>query len=148
MNRHKKWKLNNPEKVLEQQRNWRKNNPDKVKQYQKKARARRAQNLDSNWKTFHSQVKTRNKFGTKNIQIQINFEEFKELKQQNCWYCDQKPQTGYFVGIDRIDSNKHYSIDNCKPCCGICNLMKHTLSMEIFFQKYQQIVDNNNKRTI
>jgi hypothetical protein len=36
MNCQKRWKLNNHEKVLEQQRNWRKKNKDKVKKYQKR----------------------------------------------------------------------------------------------------------------
>lgn len=58
------------------------------------------------------------------------------LVQQNCFYCGSSPSNlhrvthaqyrGSFVynGIDRLDSNKGYTTDNCVPCCATCNRMK------------------------
>lgn len=46
-----------------------------------------------------------------------------------CNYCGYNSTT---VGIDRIDSNKHYYVDNCVSCCSICNIMKNTYTVEVF----------------
>lgn len=35
-------------------------------------------------------------------------------------------------GIDRVDSNKQYTVDNCVPCCITCNVMKNALTLEQF----------------
>mgnify|MGYP001292041150 CR=1 FL=1 len=44
-----------------------------------------------------------------------------ELFNKNCTYCDKIIG---FNGIDRIDSNKDYSKDNCVSCCKNCNIIK------------------------
>ena len=35
-------------------------------------------------------------------------------------------------GIDRIDSSKDYTLDNCNPCCQICNIAKRNMPLEKF----------------
>lgn len=35
-------------------------------------------------------------------------------------------------GIDRVDSSKGYTLDNCVPCCSKCNYAKHEMSVEEF----------------
>lgn len=62
-------------------------------------------------------------------------EQFAELTQQNCYYCGanpnniQKTRTGYheervYSGLDRVDNNKGYTMDNVVPCCIHCNRAK------------------------
>ncbi|MCK4252148.1 hypothetical protein KAX97_11920 [candidate division WOR-3 bacterium] len=77
--------------------------------------------------------------------------EFKKLTKQNCFYCGQKPSQsaktrsnngGYiYNGIDRLNNNKGYEIDNCVTCCKNCNLMKKTLSQEEFLNHINKICE-------
>lgn len=69
------------------------------------------------------------------IAFELTKEEFFELTQQPCHYCDQIPaQTiacefahGAFIynGVDRVDNNYGYTINNCVACCKACNYAKH-----------------------
>jgi len=69
-------------------------------------------------------------------------EQFKELTQQDCYYCGVKPKNkskntncfGDFIynGIDRIDNAKGYTIDNVVPCCKLCNQAKMDLTLQEF----------------
>jgi hypothetical protein len=42
-------------------------------------------------------------------------------------------------GIDRVDSNKGYTIDNCVPCCKTCNLAKAELSQRDFLDWVRKV---------
>jgi 5-methylcytosine-specific restriction endonuclease McrA len=75
--------------------------------------------------------------------------QFKILTKSNCYYCGSKPNQifkhprsyGEYIynGIDRIDNNKNYTIDNCVTCCKICNICKGKLSQEIFMKQCEKI---------
>ena len=47
-----------------------------------------------------------------------------------CAYCGQIQEN--FNGLDRIDSNKDYVVDNVTPCCKRCNQAKNDMSVEKF----------------
>ncbi len=79
-------------------------------------------------------------------------EEFRHLLQQNCFYCGVEPRQvkqphraattyGQYIynGIDRVDNNKGYSIDNTVTCCFQCNAAKGTLTQEAFIAMAHQI---------
>jgi hypothetical protein len=60
--------------------------------------------------------------------------------KQNCYYCNYK----YIInGIDRINSNKGYFIDNCVSCCFQCNSMKERKSINDFLDICEHIVSYN-----
>lgn len=42
-------------------------------------------------------------------------------------------------GIDRVDNNRGYELDNCVSCCTICNTMKMNYTQEDFFRKIKLI---------
>lgn len=42
-------------------------------------------------------------------------------------------------GIDRVDNNKGYTLNNCVPCCKTCNQAKHRLSQEYFIEWVEKI---------
>jgi hypothetical protein len=59
--------------------------------------------------------------------------EFLRLVQADCHYCGALPNQVYatgsgheftYNGVDRIDSEKPYTVVNCVPCCGDCNTAK------------------------
>jgi len=80
---------------------------------------------------FFSHRKTAKKRG---IEFLLTEEEAVELIKKPCTYCG-KPGLS---GIDRIDSNGVYTIENCEPCCGTCNNRKGTKSKEVFLEEIKE----------
>lgn len=70
--------------------------------------------------------------------------EFAKLVAQPCFYCGCQPSSkhrrsscyGEFVysGIDRVKNTVGYTLENCVPCCQICNNAKRTLSLVEFVE--------------
>jgi hypothetical protein len=87
-------------------------------------------------------------------------EEFISLVEKDCFYCGQHPSSiqknsrknpikYYYNGIDRVDNNLGYTIDNSVPCCIFCNTAKHHHSQEEFFKRVEKIYNkhfNNENR--
>ncbi len=84
----------------------------------------------------------------------MTYEEFlKFTKTDKCHYCgdeitwkERKPQNqkgGY--NLDRIDSSKGHTKENCVVSCIVCNRMKSSLNRELFLSKCKQITDWNNR---
>ncbi len=42
-------------------------------------------------------------------------------------------------GIDRVDNSVGYEVDNCVPCCGVCNRMKRDLTKDQFIDHVHKI---------
>jgi 5-methylcytosine-specific restriction endonuclease McrA len=49
-----------------------------------------------------------------------------------CTYCGDTGVVGRFIGVDRVDSSKGYTLTNVTPCCRICNQAKSSLSVDEF----------------
>jgi hypothetical protein len=63
----------------------------------------------------------------------MTFGKCESLFKGRCHYCGQKyEEGGYLLGIDRVDNNIGYTLDNVVTCCGICNYMKWTYSKDTF----------------
>lgn len=80
----------------------------------------------------------------RNIQFLLSVEVFIELLKNNCFYCNETS----LIGIDRVDSSKGYTLENCVPCCSICNIMKSNRTLEEFLEKCAQITRNNDHKKI
>ena len=75
--------------------------------------------------------------------------DFKKLTKQNCYYCGAKPNQknripqyyGDYIynGVDRINNDKGYELDNVVSCCGMCNRMKNKYSYNEFLEHIQKI---------
>jgi len=42
-------------------------------------------------------------------------------------------------GVDRVNNKIGYRVDNCVPCCSVCNIMKNTLGVADFLAHVQRI---------
>jgi hypothetical protein len=85
----------------------------------------------------------------------ITKEEFKNLTKQNCEYCGAEPNNilkgttwGYngdyiYNGLDRVDSNKGYTLDNVVPCCKYCNFAKSDMTKEDFLSHMFKIYNHS-----
>jgi hypothetical protein len=96
------------------------------------------------------------KSNKKEKEFLLTIEEFKSITGKHCHYCGCPPQPRYAPrktetketatpylgnGIDRLDSNKGYTIDNCVPCCSTCNYMKRDFVFEDFIRQCRRIAD-------
>ena len=82
-------------------------------------------------------------------------EQVLKITKQNCFYCGTPPSNiaapkntnGDYVysGIDRIDNNKGYIIDNIIPCCWICNRAKATMTISEFLEWIERISTHERK---
>lgn len=82
----------------------------------------------------------------RNYSFELTPEQFENLIKSDCYYCGSKSELRHFKtygssefginlpynGIDRFDNTKGYTINNCVPCCGKCNIMKSTMSFTDF----------------
>lgn len=92
----------------------------------------------------------------RNIIFSLSRNDFLFLTKQNCSYCGKEPSSciksdkSFYIynGIDRVDNNKGYVIENCITSCGICNLFKAEMSQEKFYQWIINIVNNLNLKDI
>lgn len=109
---------------------------------------------------------------SRNIPYELVTEEFRSLIIQNCHWCGEEPrprnplykkdgtrnksnitisidwanqQWVYVNGIDRIDNNSGYTIDNCVPCCPDCNQMKSNRQLDDFLNRIEMIYSRHCK---
>jgi hypothetical protein len=85
------------------------------------------------------------------VSFELSKEVFKEMTQGNCFYCGSEPRSirkelvsGNFIynGIDRVDSNLGYTIENVVSCCSICNFMKRDLQVKEFINHIKKIYEH------
>lgn len=72
------------------------------------------------------------------IGFNLTIDEFFSITSRDCAYCGSSNR----IGIDRINSRGAYELDNCAPCCGTCNKMKHSLEVGQFIKHIHRIVDH------
>ena len=73
------------------------------------------------------------------IAFELSVPAFRRLTQGNCCYCGAATRAGRHQGIDRINSARGYHLRNCRPCCGPCNYMKHTMDLSDFLARCRTI---------
>ena len=71
--------------------------------------------------------------------------QFINLTQKDCYYCGAKPSNinkkkncnGDYIynGLDRVDNDKGYTMDNVVPCCRNCNRAKYKMTLQEFQEK-------------
>lgn len=75
----------------------------------------------------------------KNRIFNLTMEQFNAITSNVCFYCGLFTKNKNFTGIDRIDSNIGYLIENCVPCCSDCNEMKNDRTIEEFLNHIKDI---------
>lgn len=100
------------------------------------------------WTRYKSEAKTRGKSFT------LSKDEFRRLITSNCFYCGCGPSNKkklkrkklahiVYNGIDRVDSDKGYYMNNCVPCCYQCNVAKSDFSQEDFFKWVMRVMTHS-----
>lgn len=97
---------------------------------------------------FYSYKKSARERG---YEFRLSREQFYELTNQSCYYCESEPSIKYHAavgtngsfygnGIDRIDNNFGYVEGNVRPCCKQCNIAKGVLTEEEFIAWARRLV--------
>jgi len=120
--RGKQRRKNNPEYFKNQKENWRQTHKENYKKYRN--------TIKSKYLSYKNNARIRNH------NFDLTVEQFKTFWQKPCMYCGAKIKT---VGIDRIDNNIGYKIDNCVSCCKICNKMKSNTNIKKFIKHCKKI---------
>lgn len=76
---------------------------------------------------FSNYKKSANK---RNIEFRITEDDFKLIVDNRCYLCGIPSSEENKNGIDRFKNNIGYTLENSKPCCGHCNLLKKDLTFE------------------
>lgn len=71
---------------------------------------------------------------TRKLPFHITKDEWNNLIKQPCYICGFQSKQG--IGLDRIDSTiREYTLDNVRPCCYTCNIIKKDLILEQLQEK-------------
>jgi len=77
--------------------------------------------------------------GTRGIEWHLTDEEAKFMMSSPCVYCKHIDLDMRVNGIDRLDSAKSYTTENCMSCCKDCNYMKGTYDPRTFIERAKKI---------
>lgn len=113
----------------------------------------------------HAYTRLKNRHKIKKMSgVFINYETFIKLSKSNCNYCGSEPRreikdrlrqnkylknessniTSILInGIDRIDSDIGYTVENSVSCCKICNYAKNDMSDIDFYNWIQKVSSFN-----
>jgi len=110
--------------------------------------------------TVYQQYKRNAK--TRKINFELTRDDIKNFMRQSCYYCGNPPNNQVttfsgrttelrapvlYSGIDRVDNSKGYTVENCVPCCSICNQAKSNMSVEQFRNWIKRLYIKQYRRT-
>lgn len=74
---------------------------------------------------------------SRGIDFELTRDEVQHLTSEDCWYCGAPPTNllDYggsqlrYSGLDRLDAQLGYAVDNVVPCCRFCNSLRGTMGL-------------------
>jgi hypothetical protein len=121
--------------------------PTKEKKRRKPRKAKKPKKVNESKVIEKAQKKKYNeiKSGAKkrNKTFELTFDSFIQFWKKPCHYCGDNVLT---YGLDRVDNNQGYRLDNVVSCCFTCNSIKRILPISIFLSHIKKILDNYDKK--
>jgi hypothetical protein len=74
------------------------------------------------------------------LTFDLSCEMFSSLLKKSCRYCGISPANG----VDRIENNEGYVLDNCAPCCCWCNRAKGVETEDEFVEQCARVTEWRN----
>jgi len=86
----------------------------------------------------------KHKYTTNKRELECNLssDQFRDITSQNCHYCGSTPSqvtknqnnNGDYIsnGVDRVNNDRGYYVDNVVPCCAPCNYAKRNMTYNEF----------------
>lgn len=136
----KYYKKRRDKKRAENEELFLKNNAENAKIWRDKNKEHlskwRTKNFVSRFYGIKQQAQKKNIIWNENLTDEICY----KLMTSNCFYCNYLSQDT-LNGIDRLDSQGNYELNNCKSCCKKCNFMKTSLDSNTFIKRCIYISD-------
>jgi len=80
----------------------------------------------------------------RNYEWSLEEQDTSGLFLSDCYYCGKPSVEGLKIhGLDRIDNNKGYHLDNVVPCCEQCNRAKLSDTKEDFIEMCKRVADRH-----
>jgi hypothetical protein len=76
---------------------------------------------------------------SRNIEFLLSEEEFIAVIKQPCYLCGLTTSESNKNGVDRFNNDIGYRLDNSRPCCGHCNLLKKDIEYDVLIEKGAKI---------
>ena len=114
------WKKNK-EKMHETHMKYKNNNKEKYQMYRIQHKAR--------YTHFKCTAKARK------LIVNLNYDQYKEFICKPCFYCGKESSTIQTNGLDRVNNNIGYLIDNVVSCCLYCNRAKNNSNKTDFIMR-------------
>lgn len=71
-------------------------------------------------------------------------EDTSGLILSDCYYCGKPSKEGIKLhGLDRVENDRGYHLDNVVPCCYECNIAKATQTQEDFIEMCKRVADRH-----
>jgi len=139
--------------TIERMKQWREDNIERVKiSIRESSKKWKKDQLETNREAYKKKVNTQRRLRIsgkilavkvnavkRNITWELTDEQVYNCITGPCTYCNYLDLDKVLNGIDRLDSSKSYSHDNCVPCCTHCNLMKGCYDPTTFIQRCKAI---------
>ena len=97
------------------------------------------------WKEYYSKnyrryyITYKKEAERRGISFEITEDEWNCFSENSCYLCGYSCSNG--LCIDRIDNTiRKYTLDNCRTCCGSCNIMKGEMSLSDLIEKCKRIL--------
>lgn len=103
----------------------------------------RFRNYNDNINRKWSRLKHRAK--EKNIELTLNINDFIKINENPCFYCGDDLKNTKGIGLDRVDSNKGYALDNVVKCCSTCNTIKMDFNVEFLLTHLPKMLKSLSK---
>jgi len=133
----REWRLKNFDKVRQREKSYKISNRDRLQLYQKKYMKEWVSRLNSRIVCWRKNARLRE------ISFDVTLEQLKSIPMV-CHYTGNNLvlESNHWntISLDRLDSSKGYTINNVVYCCSFVNLMKHTLSYDVFIESCKTIV--------
>ncbi len=80
----------------------------------------------------------------KGLIFELTIDDYHQIISKACYLCGiQTDSINHINGIDRINSQDGYTIDNCRTCCAGCNYFKNSYTYESFIGQLVKIYHHN-----
>jgi len=76
----------------------------------------------------------------RNVVYSLTKDEYASIIANDCYLCGIKNSEKNMNGIDRYDSFGEYSVENSRPCCLSCNLIKKTMPFPTMIQHIECVL--------
>jgi ribosomal protein L20 len=124
----KAYRETNKEEIKARKKVYREANKEKLKAY-RAAHKERTKQYGKAWRQTPTArlIHYKKNAERRNTPFLLTEEEFKSFWQQPCSYCGAEIET---IGLDRVDNDGPYHIDNVVSCCKSCNSSKNSKTLE------------------